>query len=246
MIIETRCDYNRSYTSICLARLKTREEIKYLIFNEDYTNLIIVKKYLLKIFNDEEYYLQNVFELTVEDSDWITKNNVSGYKFIIENDIFNLVNGGADISKDVMMQCLKLQKTAVVGEWTNIFSDDDIMDMMNACNYFRDANLETIYNKEDNVIIQFNTTWESRLQISVPKLGTKIYFEDNGLNFPVGGIKVQFLQDNSIAWVNFLFTERDVEKIIENNLSSYIVAKSFKWRLLVDDVSEKDWLKNKE
>ena len=153
------------YYSECFGILKQDNEEKFIVFNSDYTNLILTDKNFYYRNSQESknvYSTLKIFLLDADKSKWVKVNdNLQGYDFIVNNEaVMKKLQNKEQIDSSIISQAKEINEKFVVPEWFNVVTDDDIINFEQAAYHFDDAFLKVLIIEDTTITFVFDTTWD--------------------------------------------------------------------------------------
>ncbi len=225
MIAYIKNSSGQLYASPIFAEIGRSWDIKSVVLNENGDNLILLPyvKNKNKLSNFNYYYIDE----TIEDG-WITKKNISGFSEIINNKaILKEIRHSKNISIE-SFECVKLYNLPLqlITKFA-IKNEQDIAKFNTVSWGLHDSYIEKIDKTDNNIVINFNTTWGKHIIITFG--GVKEIKALENINCILNS-ELKFDNKNIIWNVIDMISNYDYDE----NEKPYIVAKSAIWELLID------------
>lgn len=227
MIVYVKLQSGEIYASPVFAEIGKGWNRKSVVLNQTCDGLILLpllNKGLFNRANSNYFYIDETVEVG-----WIQKRTIRGFAEIIQNKAIlnalkrgkNIPIGGLEIAKRYN---LPLQ---VINDF-EVKTEQDISTFDTVCWGLHDANIEDIKQVNDDLIVNFDTTWEKHIIMTFHNVK-----EAHNLENLACILDSTFNIDSDyITWEvvdGFDFTWKDlVEKKV------YVVAQRITWKLVID------------
>ena len=223
MIAYIKNSSGQIYASPIFAEIGKSWDIKSVVLNKNGDNLILLPYVKNKLSNFNYHYIDE----TIEDG-WITKKTISGFSEIIDNKaILKELRHGKNISIE-SFDCVKLYNLPLplITKFA-IKNEQDIVKFNTVSWGLHDSYIEKIDKTDNNIVINFNTTWGKHIIITFGEVKEIKALEN--INCILDS-ELKFYNKNIIWNVIDMISNYDNDE----NEKPYIVAKSVTWELLID------------
>lgn len=243
MYLVIRKDNKDFYYSECFGILKqnTNEKFvkeKFIVFNSDYTNLILTDKnfyYRVTPESKSAYSTRKLFLLDNDKSKWVSANeDLQGYDFIVNNDaIMKKLLNNEQLDSSIVSQAKEINEKFVVTEWRNVVTENDIKNFEQVANNFYDAYVEKMIDDNESTVFVFDTTWDYLVYVKCDKssLQHNIKVEEKIMWFWGNVDKI----DNGFKFTFF-------EESSEGKRYGFIETKSIQWKIELLPLPDKTWV----
>lgn len=222
MIVYIKTENGNMYASPVFAEFGKSWKIKSIVLDESQKNLI-----LLNIVNEKRKFNFFYVDENVEEG-WMNKENVCGFSEIIENkELLDNLNKNKKVSIEGL-ECAKKYKLPLdVKTKFNVKNEKDYATFSSLCWGLHDAHIENIARKGNDLVIDFDTTWEKHIIMTFHDV-----IEEKNLDkfMFLYGSEFKFV-DDGIMWFSNDFQGNDDEDIEE----VYVKAKKISYELVLDD-----------
>ena len=158
------------YYSECFGILKQDKKEKLIVFDSDYKNLILTKRYFYYRDTQEDkkdyppYAVKKCVLIDNNKSNWIeVDESLQGYDFIVNNEaVMKKLQNKEQIDSSILVQAKEINEKFVVPEWYELQTEFDINNINELTSHFHDVVLEKIIKDENSITFIFDN-WGSLL-----------------------------------------------------------------------------------
>ena len=226
MIVYIKGQSGEIYASPVFAEIGKGWDIKSVVLNETGDSLILlplVKKEFKYICNNYFYIDESV------QAGWVKKRRISGFPEIIKNKaLLKQLKRGQTISMDGLTIINEYKLPLPVITKFEVKTERDVSTFNTVCWGLHDADIEKIDRIDNDLIINFDTTWEKHIIITFHNVT-----ETLGLDNLACILDSTFIiEDNHITWEVTSGFDSSWNGLDERQV--YIVAERVEWELLID------------
>ncbi len=222
MIVYIKDKSGEIYASPVFAEIGESWGIKSVVLDKTNTSLILLP-FLIKGVNDGFNYFY--IDETIE-SGWTKHTGISGFEEIIQNkSLIKALKQGESVPLDGLQIVKNYKLPLPVINKFEIKTESDIDTFNSVCWGLHDARVETINQVDNDVIINFDTTWRKHIIMCFHN-AKEIHGIDSILDILDSSFKIE---NDRITWEAFGDFDDD-----DLNGQVYIIAQKITWELKID------------